>query len=158
MTTIRVLTVIATLAISTVAFADTPKAPAAPDKTAKKETISDADAEKFVVFFDKLVAIAVTNKEDCTKMAAGFNAHVDANQALIKEAHAAKSSGKELPASAKEKIEKKTREEFGPALSKKCGTDKTVQASLMRMAPKDMKNDMNKNDMDKKDMDKKDKK
>ena len=137
MTTIRAFTVIAILGAALVthsaAIADTPAK--APDKTTKKEAISEADAEKFVVFFDKLVAIAVANKEDCAKMAAGFSAHIDANQALLKEAHAAKSAGKELPASAKEKIEKKTKEEFVPAISKKCSTDKTVQAALMRMAP-----------------------
>lgn len=136
MTTIRAFTVItilgAALVTRSAAFAEPPAK--APDKTAK-EAISEADAEKFVAFFDKLVAIAVANKEDCAKMAAGFNAHIEANQALLKEAHAAKSAGRQLPASAKEKIEKKTKEEFVPAISKKCSTDKTVQAALMRMAP-----------------------
>jgi GTPase Era involved in 16S rRNA processing len=145
MSLIRTFTMVAVLAAGTLAAADTPKPPPAKsDKTAdkpgdkkpadtKKETISDADAQRVLAFFDKLVSIVVANKDDCTKMAAAINAHIDANQALIKEMNDAKSQNKEMPPALKEKILQKSRDELGPAMTAKCGSDKTVQAAFMRM-------------------------
>ena len=156
MTTIRAFTVITAvitaLASASVALADTPKAPAdkkadkapdkaapaapaAPDKPGKKESMSNADAEKFLAFFEKLIAIVVANQDDCAKMATAVNGHVDANQALIKEANDAKNKGKDLPPAVKEKLEKKAKEELQPAITKKCVNDKAVQAAFMRMGP-----------------------
>jgi len=109
------------------------KAAPAPDKTEKKESVSDADAKRFADFFDKLVAIVVANQDDCVKMAAGVNGHIDANQALIKEMNDPKNKNKELPAAAKERIQKKVRDELTPAITKKCSTDKGVEAAFNRM-------------------------
>jgi hypothetical protein len=154
MTTIRAFTIIAALASASAALADpapakkpdapakAPAAPAAPapatDKPAasKKEVVSDADAQKFLAFFDKLVSIVVANQDDCTKMAAGINGHMDANQPLIKAANDARSSNKDLPPTVKEKIEKRAKEDFVPALTKKCAQDQGVQNALMRMGAK----------------------
>lgn len=148
MTTIRAFTIIAALATASAAFADPapakkPDAPAAdkapkdaPAAAPKKDLVSDADAQKFLAFFDKLVSIVVTNQDDCTKMAAGLNGHMDANQPLIKAANDARSANKDLPPPVKEKIEKKAKEEFVPALTKKCAQDQGVQNALMRMGPK----------------------
>jgi hypothetical protein len=140
-----------TVASSTPAFADPPAKPAAdpkadkkadkpaapaPDKsekTEKKELVSDADAKRFVDFFDKLVAIVVANQDDCVKMAAGINGHIDASQALIKEMNASKNDNKELPPAVRERIQKKAREELTPAITKKCSTDKGVEAAFNRM-------------------------
>jgi hypothetical protein len=133
---------------STPAFADPPARPAAdpkadkksdkpaapaPDKSEKKELVSDADAKRFADFFDKLVAIIVATQDDCVKMAAGINGHIDANQAVIKEMNASKNDNKELPAAVKERIQKKVRDELTPAITKKCSTDKGVEAAFNRM-------------------------
>ena len=157
MSMIRTFTVIAALGAASMAFADTPKAPAADkkadkpadkpaakpdakgdakgdDKGAKKETISQATAERFVAFFDKLVAVVVANKDDCTKMATAVNAHVDANQPLLKEIADAKAQNKEPPQAAKEHVIQKTQEELQPAMAK-CGQDKAVMSAFMRMRP-----------------------
>lgn len=137
-----------TVASSTPAFADPPAKPAAdpkadkkadkpatpaPDKSEKKELVSDADAKRFVDFFDKLVAIVVATQEDCVKMAAGINGHIDANQALIKEMNASRNDHKELPPAVRDRIQKKAREELTPAITKKCSTDKGVEAAFNRM-------------------------
>lgn len=110
-----------------------PAAPAAPDKPEKKEQVSDNDAKRFADFFDKLVAIVVANQDDCVKMAAGINGHIDANQALIKEMNDPKNRSKELPAAIKDRIQKKVRDELTPAITKKCSTDKGVEAAFNRM-------------------------
>ena len=124
------------------AFADKPAATNKPS-----ETVSDADAQKFVAFFEKLVDIAVGNQNDCAKMASGFHAHIDANQALLKRANEAMSQGKKLPPAARQKVEGKINE-FGQAVAKKCGNDKTVQAALLRISPTKASDRMNDNDRD----------
>lgn len=156
MSMLRMLTMIAALTAGSATFADTPaKAPAkAPaekkadpkadkpadkpastDKAAKKETIADADAQRFYGFVEKLVAIAVDTRDDCAKMAAGFNAHIDANKALLKEAADMKQQGKEVAPAMKGKMEKKFREDLGPLVMHKCGKDKPVMDALMRLKP-----------------------
>lgn len=112
--------------------ADKPAAPA-PDKSEKKEMVSDADAKKYADFFEKLIAIVVATQDDCVKMATGINGHIDANQALIKEMNGPKNNNKELPPAVKERIQKKVRDELTPAITKKCSTDKGVEAAFNRM-------------------------
>jgi len=151
MTFLRAITMLTALALAHVASADpstakpttenkadkpASKAPpdkAPADKPAKKVTISDADAQRFLTFFDKLVGVVVANQDDCAKMATGINSLIDANQALLDEASAARNQNKELPPAVKDKIEKKAREELTPAMMKKCSADKTVQTAFMRM-------------------------
>jgi len=136
------ITIVAGLAAGTPALADTPAKTPPADKQApppapKKEEISAVEAAKFVAFFDKLVDIVVANKQDCTKMAAGINGHIDANQALLKAASDAKNANKDLPQAAKDKIEKRTKDELAPAIMAKCGQDQGVMNAFMRMKPKD---------------------
>ena len=95
--------------------------------------MSDADASGSLDFFDKLVAIVVANQDDCVKMAAGINGHIDANQALIQEMNASKNDHKELPPAVRERIQNKARDELTPAITKKCSTDKGVEAAFNRM-------------------------
>lgn len=101
------------------------------DKPAKRELVSDADARRFSDFFDKLVTIVVATQEDCVKMAAGINGHIDANQALLNEMNG---PNKELPPAVKERIQNKARDELTPAIARKCSTDKGVGAAFNRMA------------------------
>jgi hypothetical protein len=153
MSMIRTFTVIAVLsaaAMATPALADTPpKAPAADkkadkpaakpdakadDKSAKREPLAQATADRFMAFFDKLVEIVVANKDDCTKMATAVNAHVDANQPLLKEIADAKAANKEPPQAMKDHVMEKTQKELQPAMAK-CGPDKAVMAAFMRIRP-----------------------
>jgi hypothetical protein len=108
------------------AFADKPA-----DKPAK-EMVSDADAQRFLAFFEKLVAIVVANQNDCAKLAAAIDAHVAANEALVKQLALAREQNKQLPPVIKAKIEKRIRDEFQPALQK-CLQDKAVKSALERM-------------------------
>ncbi|HSS02213.1 MAG TPA: hypothetical protein VLM79_34380 [Kofleriaceae bacterium] len=150
MSIIRTLTVMAALTAAPLAWADTPKAapaekkadkpadkPAAKadDKAGKKEPLSQATADRFMAFFDKLVEIVVANKDDCTKMASAVNAHVDANQALLKEIADAKASNKEPPAAMKDHVMQKTKDELQPAMTAKCSQDKSVMAAFNRIRP-----------------------
>jgi hypothetical protein len=140
-----------TVASSTPAFADPPKPaadkPAAPapdktdktdksdkDKPVKRELVSDADAKRFSDFFDKLVTIVVATQEDCVKMAAGINGHIDANLSLVNAMNDPKYKDKELPPAVKERIQKKAREELTPAIRKKCAQDKGVETAFNRMS------------------------
>jgi hypothetical protein len=103
------------------------------EKTEKKELLSDADARRFSDFFDKLVAIVIANQEDCVKMAAGVNGHIDANQAVINVITDPKNKDKRLPPAVEERIQKKARDELTPAITKKCAQDKAVEAAFNRM-------------------------
>ena len=150
MTMIRTFTMMAILGAATMALAEPPKAPAQADKKAdkpadkpaakpddkagKREQLSQATADKFVVFFDKLVAVVVANKEDCAKLASAVNAHVDANQPLLKEIADAKEQHKEPPQAMKDHVLAKTRDELQPAMAK-CGQDKAVMNAFTRLRP-----------------------
>jgi hypothetical protein len=157
MSMIRTFTVMAALtaaAMATPALADPPKAPAADkkadkpsdkpagkadakadDKAGKRDPLPQATADRFMAFFDKLVEIVVANKDDCTKMAAAVNAHVDANQPLLKEIADAKAANKEPPQAMKDHVMKKTQDELQPAMMAKCAQDKGVMAAFMRIRP-----------------------
>ncbi len=132
MSMIHRLTKIAVLAAALaagrpVAFADKP--------AANKDTVSDADAQRFSVFFEKLVAIVVANQDDCGKMAAALNTHMDANQAVLKAAADAKNHNKELPQAVKDKLAKQASEQLAPAMMKRCANDKPVLDAFLRMKP-----------------------
>lgn len=103
------------------------------DKSTKKALVSEADAQRFLAFFEKFVGLVVTNQDDCAKMAGAINGLIDANQALLKDVAEARSQNKELPPAIKDKIEKQAREQLTPAITKKCSADKTVQTAFMRM-------------------------
>lgn len=152
MSMIRTLAMlVAIIAVSTAssrAFAEPPKAPAektspkptdkptdkpGADSSAPKTTVSDADAQRFYAFIEKLVAIVVSTQDDCAKMAAGVNGHVDANKALLKEVSEMRAQNKTLPPAVKERMEKKFKDELQPAITKKCSKDKPVMDAFMRI-------------------------
>jgi hypothetical protein len=146
MSKIRTFTMLAVLTASTAAYADKPAPPAAKpaDKPAAKPAdkapapktpLTEAESQRFYAFFDKLVSVVVTNKDDCVKMAAGVNAHIDASQQLLKDANDAKAAGKELPQAVKDKIAKKSTDELLPAMKAKCAGDKAVGDAFMRLKP-----------------------
>ena len=94
-------------------------------------TVSEADAQKFLAFFDKFVDTAVADKASCTKMAADMNSEIDANKALLDKARAAANSGKKLPKDAQQHM-MQAGQRMVPAMQA-CGSDKGVQAALQRL-------------------------
>jgi hypothetical protein len=66
-------------------------------------------------------------------MAAGVNAFVDENQAVIKDASAMREQHMELPQAIKDKMARKFSTELGPAITKKCSKDKTVMAAFGKL-------------------------
>jgi len=157
MSTIRTLTMIAALAAGAVACHDKPAnkaastdkaagadkasgaaTPGSADKpaTGAKEVIPEADAQRFYAFIEQLVTIAVANEDDCAKLAAAINAHIDANKALVADAGAMMKQNKEMPPAIKEKMNKKFKDELRPAVTKKCGTDKSVMDAFRNLAAK----------------------
>jgi hypothetical protein len=110
-----------------------PAAPGTPAAPASKALVSDADAERFYAFIERLVAVAVANQDDCAKMAAGVNAFVDANRVVIKDASDSRQQNKDLPPVIKEKMAKKFKDELGPAVTKKCAKDPAVMAAFLKI-------------------------
>jgi len=102
---------------------------------AKKATVSEAEARRFYAFFERLTAIVVANQADCPRMAKQLNAHINANEELLKALAEAIRDNKELPAATKDRIAKKSARELSPALKKKCATDQTVTRAMARIRP-----------------------
>lgn len=136
---LRTFTMIALMAGSA-AYADTAKGSgagagsgsAATATPSGKEEVSAADADKFLVFFNKFADVMVANKDDCTKMAGGLNKVIDQNAAMIKMANDAKTSGKKLPKAVEDKMMKRVMSDIAPAMQK-CQNDKGVMDAMKRM-------------------------
>jgi hypothetical protein len=103
----------------------------APAVVDKKEEISTADAEKFLVFFNKIADAMVANKDDCAKLSASLNSIIDTNAALLKKANEAKTSGKKLPKALEDKMMARVKDMM-PAMQK-CQSDKGVMDAMKRM-------------------------
>ena len=110
---------------------EAPKKDAPPAKDAGKTDAAPADVKAFLAFFDKLTDIAVADKDDCKKMAADLNKHIDDNKALLDKAAEAQAKNQKLPDSAKEHMMKNVQRLMGAM--QKCGADPGVQAALNRM-------------------------
>lgn len=94
-------------------------------------TITSADAQKWLAFFDKIVDTAVADQDSCPKMAKDINALIDANKDLLDKAAKAQSEGKKLPADAQKHMEDGAKKMM-PAFQK-CGKDKDVGAAFKRL-------------------------
>jgi hypothetical protein len=123
-------TLVLLLAASSLVYADKAPAPAkdAPAKDAPA-TLSSADVQKWLAFFDKIVDIVVADKADCTKMAGDLNKHIDANAEILKKAAAAKDM--KLPKDAEDHVAAGAQKMMGSM--QKCGNDQTVQAAFTRL-------------------------
>ena len=102
----------------------------APDRQAPAE-VTPTEATRWVALFDQVVDAVVVNRTDCTKMATGLNAVVDANQDTIAMARDAKARGKRLPTAATQQMQNGARRML-TALDK-CGRDAKVSAAFLRM-------------------------
>ncbi|MEO8702906.1 MAG: hypothetical protein ABI867_22870 [Kofleriaceae bacterium] len=121
---LRALSMVAVLGSATLASADE-----------KREEVSQADAEKFLGFFNKFVDAVVGNKDACPKMATSVNTVIDQHLDVLRAANAAREAKKKLPKSYEDKMMARVKEMM-PAMQK-CGTDKDVQAAIGRMDKKD---------------------
>ena len=126
---LRSLVMFAVVATSGAAFAD--------DAKEKRDEVSAAEAEKFLVFFNKFVDAVIQNKDNCTKMAGSINGVIDANQDVVKKANEAKAAKKKLPKALEDKMMARVKEMI-PAMQK-CGGDKDVKAAVGRLDPKNAK-------------------
>ena len=130
---VRTLSMIIALAGASTALADTPaKAPAptekkAPDKAPAANEFTKAEVEKAEKFFDDFYTAVVKNQDACPKMATAINTLLDKNEAWLKKMA---ESGKDMPQSSKDKMQKKM-QEMSTAMMK-CKDDKAVQASMQR--------------------------
>ncbi|HEY4057695.1 MAG TPA: hypothetical protein VGM39_13865 [Kofleriaceae bacterium] len=124
-----------------VAHADTKPAAPAPkaDKAAPPakdpapaKVMSDADAKRFLTFFNSLIDTVVQNQENCPKMASSLTTLFTKNSKLLEDAKKMTAAGVDLPKEAKDKIDARSKNELVPALQKKCMNDKDVQAALMK--------------------------
>ncbi|MFT3698321.1 MAG: hypothetical protein QM831_34580 [Kofleriaceae bacterium] len=123
--------------LSTIAYADTkpPTAPAKitpPTKAVEPNAPSQADINRWVAFYDKLVDLVVADQNNCVQMATDINAHIDANQQLVADAKKWKTSGHDLPKDVKDKLQKNVTDVMTPAM-RKCGSDKSVIAAMERL-------------------------
>jgi len=122
------------LSLATAAFAEPPAAKPAPTKPADStatDTVSDADAAKFLAFLDKIADAVVASNQDCAKMAAGINGVIDANLDMLKMAKAAHDQGRKLSSSAQEHIQGTMKRMMGGM--GKCMQDKGVGAAFQRI-------------------------
>jgi D-serine dehydratase len=128
---IRVLVASAALLSATAAFAD--KAEKAPPR----DEVSQADAERFLAFFEKFVSAVVVNKDNCPKMAGAIGEVIDANTDVIKMANDAKAAKKKLPRAIEDKMMARVKD-MTPAMQK-CGKDEKVKEAVGRLDPKQPK-------------------
>jgi hypothetical protein len=97
----------------------------------KQEYVSDADAARFLVFFDQIVDTVAQSKDDCGKMAKSLVTLFDQNQKIIDDSNKAKSDGKKLPKAADEHVSAGAKKLVGDL--KTCGPDRTVQDAFKRL-------------------------
>lgn len=127
-------TLVLLLATTSLAYADKTPAPApAPTPAPAKDapTVSSADVQKWLAFFDKIVDIVVADKDNCPKMGTDINGAIDANTDLLKKAAEASDKGAKLPKDAEEHMHASAQKMMSSM--QKCSTDKTVQAAFMRL-------------------------
>lgn len=105
-------------------------ASAVPEKQAPAE-VTPAEAKSWLTLFETIVDTVVTHRDECSRMATGLNAVVDANQPTIAMARDAKAKGKRLPASAMQKMATSAQRMI--AALDKCGRDETVGAAFKRI-------------------------
>lgn len=131
---VQTLSLALVMAFSLTAAADAQKpAPApAPAKDAPAAAApSQADIDKWLAFFDKIVDAVVADKDDCKKMATDVNVVIDANKDLIAKATEAAKSGMKLPKSATDHM-MASAQKMGPAMQK-CSADKGVNDAFARL-------------------------
>lgn len=102
----------------------------ATDKQALAE-VTPFEARDWVILFDKVVDAVVANKDNCTKMASGLHAVVDANQPTIAMARDARAKGKLLPPPAQQHMLESARRMIFSL--DKCGRDEAVGLAFRRI-------------------------
>ena len=128
---VRTLSMFLALAGATTAYAQTPAPKAPAEKKApqadKKGEMSPAEVAKAEKFFDDFFNAIVKNQDACPKMATAINTLLDKHGAWLKQMA---ESGKDLPASSKDKLQKKQGEMS--AAMQKCLGDEGVKTAMQR--------------------------
>ena len=97
----------------------------------KTETIPAADVQRWVGFFDKLVAAVEHNANKCDQMAADVSAVIDSNQTTIALARDARSKRKKLPDAAQQHMLDGVRR-MGPGIEN-CADNEKVKAAFSKL-------------------------
>ena len=100
------------------------------------DTITKADADKFIAFYDKLADGVVADKGNCSKMATDMNAAIDANKAILDAANNAMKAGKRMPDDALHHVMDTSKRMTEAMMEKNCHQDKGVQAALLKLPNK----------------------
>jgi hypothetical protein len=94
-------------------------------------TVSDADAKRWLAFWDKLVDTVVADKDSCTKMGTDVNALIDANKDMLATAQKAKAAGKTLPPDGVQHMKDTAPKLMGAVAS--CYKDANVKSAFQRL-------------------------
>lgn len=105
-------------------------ASAQPDKQAPAE-VTPNEARTWIALFEKVVDTVVEHRTECSKMASGIHAVVDANRDAIAMARDAKAKGKRLPVAAQQQMAEGAKRMM--AALDKCGRDQSVGIAFRRL-------------------------
>jgi hypothetical protein len=87
--------------------------------------------QRWVAFFDKLVAAVVANKADCGKMASEVSTVIDRNQSAIIVARQARDARKKLPVAVQEHMLDGVKQ-MAPGIQN-CGNKDNVKAAFSKL-------------------------
>jgi hypothetical protein len=129
---LRIVSVVLAMA-SGVSFADTPKGSDSGGSVGSGSggTVSDADAKRWLAFWDKLVDTVIADKDNCPKMGTDLNALIDANKDLVATAQKAQAGGKQLPPDALQHMKDAAPKMATAAMN--CAKDPNVKGALQRL-------------------------
>lgn len=104
----------------------------APKTEAKADnTVSQADVDQYLAFFDRFVGVMASDQDDCDKMAKDMGALLDANRAILMKAKAAQDAGKTLPEDARDHMVSAATK-VGPGVMK-CASNPKIAAVLQKI-------------------------
>lgn len=97
------------------------------------KTMSGAEAEQFLAFFNELVDAVSRSKADCGALATAVNGVVDKHRPALQLSWAAKKAEKQLPRDVQKSMDKRAKEMV--AGLRRCLNDSGVKAAFARMRP-----------------------
>lgn len=97
------------------------------------KTISGADAERFLAFYNELVDAVSRSKADCGALATAVGGVVDKNLPVLEMSWAARKAEKALPNDVRKSMDKRAKEMVTGL--RPCLNDSGVKAAFERMKP-----------------------
>lgn len=98
---------------------------------AASSEMADADVNKWINFFDRLVVTVVKAQATCEKLALDVSTVIDQNKDAIAVARAARAAGKRLPEAAQQHMLEGVKK-MVPAL-RRCGAHDKVKAAFAKL-------------------------